>query len=215
LILNTQELIEGPISRLQKVERWSSLILQWPDSVDGHTGIVCIYCTFLAMYAEANGQPYLHNADETMPVKIDWKGLMIRASLHDLEESMTGDIPRHFKYSDSKLSDAYKGAAMVAMSRIVDRLCFGTKQAEVILDAWKRAKDDGSLEAYILCIADFMSVLMVLWREHLGGNRAIRTEIAPLREYLNLFYDSKFNTWRSIIVELDIHFVKPLEQSCV
>jgi 5'-deoxynucleotidase len=129
------------------ITRWSQAYCLKEESVLEHTGFVAVYALRLA---------YKHDCDIGE--------VMERAIVHDMEETITGDIPTPTKYSSpemlamiSDLSDA----AAVDISRSVFFGC--------MYHPWKKAKM-GDDPGYIIVLADIAAVVYKIWIEQSLGN---------------------------------------------
>lgn len=170
--LDIREMLLGNITKMRYVYRFQGCRVYDRESIAEHTGYVLIYCDLIARYCESVGQA------------VDYRALMNRASVHDMEEVLTGDFPRPYKYSNAKLKAALEEAAPMAFTQTVAGLFPGPKRLqEGMLQDWMDAKDT-TLEGNIVRLADFMSALSFIVQEVQAGNKSMRTHNWTLRDGL-------------------------------
>jgi 5'-deoxynucleotidase YfbR-like HD superfamily hydrolase len=102
--------------------------------------------------------------------------VVTKAIVHDMDEALTGDFIRPFKYSSPELRRALHEACQHGMTRALS----GTEVGKILLDRWASSKDD-TVEGGIVHLADLWSVVIYARREFLLGNsyaRKILTEVA-------------------------------------
>jgi len=131
---------------------------------------------------------------------LDYKKLLTRGLLHDIDEATTGDIPRTFKYSNAKLKQLLNTVAEHGVENLADRLWPSSPVSLAISEEWKTAKDD-SLEGRILEFADFLSVLSFLYEEIRASNFIMREHISAMREYYDRFKHPGYDFLRPLIKE--------------
>lgn len=179
--LSLQELLDGTISRLRYVFRYSTSRVQAPESVAEHSYFVALYCMLI-------GDWTLANTKEKPRMEL----LLRRAMLHDAEEARSGDFPRTFKHSSANVKKVLEAASREAMVQLLTPLSgsafsdFGSPSS-TYLRLWENAKD-ASIEGRILEFADFLSVLGFLLQECDGGNRkAILRHVGDMETYFKKF----------------------------
>jgi 5'-deoxynucleotidase YfbR-like HD superfamily hydrolase len=106
--------------------------------------------------------------------------LLSRAIAHDLDESMTGDFQRQFKYSSPSLRAEIGKASEQFMQALL--MPFPPTVAHPIFVAWKSAKDD-DLEGDIIKAADFLAVVAYIIKELRMGNQHLMDIVAECTVY--------------------------------
>lgn len=148
--MDFKELINSPVFNSSRVRRYSGLHLVEEETLTDHICEMSILC--LLIYKDIN----LRYPD--VGSKINLGKLMERAVVHDLEETITNDIPRPVKYS------------IPEMKTLMDKVSEGymkliSKQVGVdLMSEWKDCKDS-SPEGYIIKTADMILVARKAYRE--------------------------------------------------
>lgn len=125
------------------VARYSQAHLNRPENVLEHTGFVCVMCMLIG----------LDHGD------VDMGELMIKATVHDLEESKIGDIANPVKYANPQILKELKKIGKKAMSDISNETGI-----YALYDYWESSKDD-SIEGKIVKLADVLAVLAKIHEE--------------------------------------------------
>lgn len=146
-----RQLLEGPMNRAHSVYRYSSRPVIKQESVAEHTFFVMLYADMInaSLGYEANSEKLLR-----------------RALIHDIDECVTGDFVRSFKYRNPELRREIQRASREFLQ---DMLKAYSVDTSVLLAAWDRGKSD-NIEGDILRVADYMSVVAYLIRELQMGN---------------------------------------------
>ena len=98
--------------------------------------------------------------------KLDLNDIIYRIVIHDLDECLTSDIPRPFKYHSEKLTDAIRDA--------VDDMMASEFSPELYNDV-KNAKDHDVPEGFVVAILDTVQVsLKYLDEIHNCGNNSVK-----------------------------------------
>jgi len=158
-MLSVKELLSGRVKRVSFVNRFSSFNVSRYENVAEHSYFVSLYCMLIANDIEES---------------VNYERLMQSALLHDIDESMTGDIIRMIKY-DSE-----------AMKQVVDRISLnsvrvilGDLNADKLIESFIYSKSN-SIEGDILKVADMLSVSSYLLSELERGNTTFFISSAPL-----------------------------------
>lgn len=126
--------------------------------------------------------------------------VLSRCVLHDLEESLTGDIDRNVKRGSPDLYEAIKKFASRRMGDLLIRLwpqCTGA--VSWLAAHWNWAKDE-TYEGRIVQLADFMSVVSYMHHESLTGqSNSLNIYQKHLREYYAIFESEDFDFVRPIV----------------
>ncbi len=192
--LSIQELLAGNPARLRNTWRYSTCRVAQPESVAEHSYYVAFYCLMVGTWVRDNERAEVH-----------FGRMLAKALVHDLEESVSGDFPRSFKYSDPHLREMLEGASNVAMSQVLLKLIppEGGKAPETvaarakILDYWATAKDS-TTEGLILEFCDYLSVLSFLLQEMQSGNQTVGRHVDDVRKYADKFLHSDYEFLRSL-----------------
>jgi 5'-deoxynucleotidase YfbR-like HD superfamily hydrolase len=154
--------------QLSSVSRFSRDYMQKPESVLEHIGFCSFYAMLLASDLEESGY------------NIDYKRLMRAVAIHDLDESILGDIPRTTKY----FSESVRAGIGDIERQTIERLESWLQTS--LLESWVGAKED--LEGTILKIADIAAVVYKNWTEvELLGNRSFLRVCLETNNFLSSF----------------------------
>lgn len=154
---------------LDKVVRFSNQMRIRDESVAEHSYHTAMYAMILADLETSYGN------------KVDVERLLRSCLVHDLEESMTGDILHGFKYSDPELLKNMKKMGAQFYEKIVGIL--PEEISEKYSKLWKEAKSD-DIEGKILEAADKLEALMYSIEEYSLGNRKFRLMIDDILKML-------------------------------
>lgn len=136
------------IKDMAKVSRWSQAHCHKNESTLEHTGAVVLIALKIAT-----------DFPEACLEKV-----LVRAAVHDMEETITGDIMTPVKYANSTITKAIKEFEDTSAKQVSQ--IFG----EWSYKAWRDAKDD-TLEGDIIKIADKAAVVYKFRHELALGNK--------------------------------------------
>lgn len=158
-------LLTGDIRRMAHVYRYSSLPLNRRENVAEHT----FYATFnvLWMYEQLRDIP---------GVDLDLGMLLKRATVHDLDESLTGDFLRIVKYGVPGLKSLLDSASGILVEKLEQQLHMSFR------DDWACAKEDG-IDGLIMKIADLWCVVSFIVEEIRTGNRHFLSAVPEVQGY--------------------------------
>src|SRR6202000_1170560 len=91
--------------------------------------------------------------------QVDLGKVLEKATLHDVDESIFGDIPRVTKYFSPGISAEFKKIEREGVEQLFKQL-----KLEKLADVWKEAKDS-SLEGQIVAVVDLAAVVFKVWSE--------------------------------------------------
>jgi len=171
---------------LDRVIRFSNTIRVKDESVSEHSFHTAMYAMILADLERAAGN------------KVDVEKLLRCCLIHDLEESMTGDIIHGFKYSDPELLKNMKKMGAEFYKRVVSNLPDGLPEKYTGL--WEEAKANG-IEGEILEASDKIEALIYSIEEYSLGNRNFRPIIEHL---LKMLREIRLESVRMLLRELKI-----------
>lgn len=171
---------------LSSIQRYSQLHLLKPESVMEHTGFVCLFtyvlCEELDSYAL------------TISEKFNRGAALERAIVHDIDEVVTGDIPRPTKYYNKHSIAVFDEISVRGIDQIVYELSLEKSSMKKDWSCSKSGK-----EGLVVALADLSSVVCKLWEEivMLGNKKLFRQSkgvedhLASFREKLK-FDDHEF-----------------------
>lgn len=154
---------------LGKVIRFSNQMRIKDESVAEHTFHTALYAMILA------------DLEISMGNRVDVEKLLRACLLHDLEESMTGDILHGFKYSNPDLLKNVKKMGEEFYKNIVDNL--PGDMPDNYIEIWKGAKGD-DIEGRILEAADKIEALVYSIEEYSLGNKNFKEKIDGIMKIL-------------------------------
>lgn len=141
------KILNSSLLRLSTADRYSGVYLSRKDTVSDHTTCVGLIGILLA------------NDLNVLGVKIDLAQVALKALVHDIDESVTCDVPRNVKYfnDDIKTSlDLISDLSVQHISKI--------HEFPSLYDLWTNSKDK-SYEGFIIKISDMIHVLVKLREE--------------------------------------------------
>lgn len=173
-----RDMLSGPISRMRFVRRYSGVPVLFPENLAEHVAAVSMYCFHIGVWVE-----------ETHEV-IFWDRLMAFALMHDVEEAITGDIPRAAKLVSDQAKQACKDLAREA----------AWSMGPSTYNTWMQSKDPTMIEGKIVIFADYLAVLGFLTQELRAGNAAT-IDYEVLNNYADSFQDPRYDFIRPLIEE--------------
>lgn len=159
-----EQMLTGPLNRVHSVYRYSARSVHKQESVAEHSYFVALYAIMIGDYLD---------------LKYDTERVLRRAITHDLDESVTGDFVRSFKYYDNEFRHQLHTASGRFLRQILDGY------PPVIQDYytdWYCAKDS-TIEGELIRVADFMSVVAYILREWAMGNRTLNDIVDEIAAY--------------------------------
>lgn len=169
------ELLKGESRRLARVFRFSSSPCLRTENVAEHTFFVIHMCL---MIYEDLCERY---PDSKVLERLDLGILLSKATMHDMDEALTGDLPRPFKYFDPDTKEM--------INKVSERvfLDYATKARLPLrtIDHWKDAKIGP--EGLIVKAVDLMQVVSYVHEEVHMGNRLILSKMGEVSRYMKEF----------------------------
>lgn len=154
--------------KMSSLKRYSQTHLIKEESVLEHTGFVVMMCNLISMKMAENGD------------FIDTGILLSKATVHDMDEIITGDIPRPTKYYNVGIREALQEIEDQNMMEISKHADLG----DSLYSNWKYAKD--GTEGYIVGLCDCLAVVYKAWQEVvMYGNKAMIEHAINLRSQLH------------------------------
>ena len=198
-MLNVRELVTGRSSMLKEVVRFNNAHRRKDESVAEHSFYVTFYALLFASHVERR------DAKNLFP--ICYRTLFSRCLVHDLEESLSGDFPRNFKYSVLEVKEGLDRAAAIAFQQVIEPLfavsAFHTGNDEQerqkdwlerdeLVTQWLHAKADDA-EGRIVALADILSTIQYIWLEVQTGNHQILVDVSDLPGNVNEICEDSSN----------------------
>ena len=154
------------LKSLESVDRFSGDAISQPESVLAHSGWVALWSLFIAQ-----------DLQQAVPTYVpDYAALLPRALLHDLDEVGTGDIPRLTKYAHPELKTELDKFALQSVGQTRRDLGLVSERLETWYDTAKSWQ--GSVEQYIVLLADYAAVLYRVWDEVMLRNNFAFVNVA-------------------------------------
>lgn len=176
-----KKLLFNPLCRMSEVKRYSGVHQESDETLSDHITDVClisylIYQTLTFKYGETD---------------LNKGKLLEKALLHDIDEVLTGDIPRNTKYATKEVHSALNDIAVSAIAEIEESMTLD------LHDTWNNAKKEK--EGLILKLADILCVVRkTLVEIELRGNKSFLKVADELRTHLLSILDSyPFDTFNS------------------
>lgn len=179
MTVNISEMLNGDINRMAYTYRFSSVVVNKQESVAEHSWFVNWYSLLIAM-------------DAAEYVDVDLLVLFSRGIIHDMDESVSGDCIRSFKYGSKKLKKEMEKVARLQFRPLVEKVVgkkHTKKRVRYIMEYWD--VKEFTVEQFILKLADFLTVLMFAVREHELGNRKIERILLEVAGYIKQLFEEK------------------------
>jgi len=191
--MKLERLLFGEAERLRHVQRFSTCALTHKESVAEHGFYVILYSLAIAQWAWERGDEAFQGACGTR-VGLE-HGVLLRATLHDLEEARTGDIYRPFKHSSPALTEALETAAAeevkVVLADVFDDDIQAASRRLINHETWRNSKDH-TVAGSIVAFADFLSAMATMLFERRLHNYTIDEHRTTLAEHLKTFRAERF-----------------------
>ena len=118
-----------------------------------HTGWVCLWSYLIGI-----------DIQNKLGLELDFAKIMSGAVVHDIDETLTGDVPRPTKYYNKEFREKIAGIEFASVNSLVKNLDQNPRKKN-ILDDWLEAKGIDNVEQYIVKMADLISVVYKVWQE--------------------------------------------------
>lgn len=150
-------LYENPMRNLNNVTRYSGVFCMKPENDGYHTIDMMAMCMKISDMIEEDQM----NLSENDRVKIDRKDLIYRCYLHDMDESLMGDISRNIKYYNDEIYNSITNVVTDLMSK---------NYSKEIVESIESSKDKNSLNGLIVKISDTLQSSIKIYEECRLGN---------------------------------------------
>lgn len=185
--LNLKALLQGDSNRLRYVIRYSTCQRLHPENVAEHSYYVALYAAIITNWVNIG----------TYPESVVRMGdVLQRALFHDLEEAITGDVNRIFKYSDPHIKNALDRGADTCFRDVMYPI-IGNDNLQLYMTHWRSAKD-GTYAGRIVKFADYLAVLAYMSAE-LPQNATMRQNLEIMREYHDIFSEDGYDFIRPLV----------------
>lgn len=180
-MLDLKGMLLGPMSNLRHVIRFGTCFRLHQESVAEHSFFTAFYAMMVA---------------KAMEMPSDAVGRIVRkALLHDMEEAITNDFPRPFKYSGDGIREALTKASHIAAFDMARSLIPGndarsSAERSLLFQDWHGAKEGE--EGVVLEFADFLSALSYVANEVRNGNTAIKPYCVDMKAHKTRFDNPKY-----------------------
>lgn len=141
------KLLNSPLLRLSTAERYSGIYLSRKDSVSDHTTQVGLLGLLIA------------NDLRQLNQDVSLSEVALKSLTHDIDESITCDVPRNVKYYNSHIKESLDEVSDVSVKSISKYHNFPE-----LYQIWCTSKDS-SLEGFIVKISDMIHVIVKLREE--------------------------------------------------
>lgn len=167
MMVDLKKLINSPAFTGGRVIRYTGMHCVETEDLSQHSYETALLCLMIF-----NDLKDKHN------IVLDKGILLEKAILHDIEESVMGDIPRTVKYHDERLKPILDSTATAYMSSICDSIGVNLQSA------WENCKDD-TYEGRVLSYVDLLLVARKAIRElDLKGNKEFYVVVKEVSDYL-------------------------------
>ena len=152
--------------QLSAVSRYSRDHMLKSESVLEHVGFCNFYCLLLAdRYERRTGK------------ELNYRKLFRGINVHDLDESVMGDIPRTTKYFSEAMRENFSVAENITIRKLSEWMRVD------VTDDWREAKK--GIEGEILKMADVASLVFKCWMElKMLGNRSFLRVALEVQNHL-------------------------------
>jgi len=164
-------------SGLASVQRYSQTRLNNPESVLEHTGCVALTCYLfgLILFEEKH--------------EFNFEVLLCKSIAHDIDEIVTGDIPRPTKYYSKQVRDMFYEIENDGMLGVCESLDIGGKASSAMFVDWIASKDEK--EGLLVAVSDRLAIVYKAWQEYIVyGNHAIKGHLRRSKEMLEEYAEA-------------------------
>jgi len=170
-------------SGLASVSRYSMIALGRRESVLEHLGMVSLTANLLATQC---------NLIYSNCVDAGWVAL--KASVHDIDELVTGDIPRPTKYYNKDTRDMFRVIEERGVRKVTLEMCLVPELQAEVIQAHRQSKKEHS--GAIVAVADVMAVCYKVWEEVLvRGNMSMAEHAVNVEGQLKFLRDDIHETF--------------------
>lgn len=148
-MMEFKDLINSPIFSSNRIVRYAGLHLVEEETLTDHICEISLLC--LVIYKKIEKE---YGSEVSLNLGL----LLEKALVHDLEETVTNDIPRPVKYSVPEMKSLMDKVSEDYMALISEQVGVD------FVPTWKKCKDE-TPEGYIIKVADMILVARKAYRE--------------------------------------------------
>lgn len=160
-MINFEELLHGQVRRMPRTIRYSSYFVQRGENTAEHSWYVAYFSLIIGRHLQDTA------------VQVDMGKLLTSAVLHDIEETVTGDITTRVKYGSRKVRDGVEEFAKELVPSLFASTLPDYPSIKDLVVRWEHAKDKETVEGQIVRLADVLSVVSYITDEIAGGNQFV------------------------------------------
>lgn len=176
------EIYKNPMRNLNNVTRYSGLFCMKPETDGYHTIDMMAMCMKMSDIIESDQDPIYG-------IKIDRRDLIYRCYLHDMDESLMGDISRNIKYYND---DIYN-----SITNVVNILINENFSEDIAMDI-NSSKDVDNINGLMVKIADTLQSSIKIYEECKLGNfhfiKILKENIGFVNKLKSVISSSKLNS---------------------
>lgn len=188
------ELIKSPVFKSNRIIRYSGIYQAEQEALSEHIISVQMLSYLIAEDLSEFGED------------IDIGNLLEKGLLHDMDEVLTGDIPRTTKYATSQSKSILDEIALVKLKKL-------PKFKDHQIDIWMSAKDE-TKEGVLIRLADFLDVYkkIILEINQLGNKEFLSVAEEFYVYCTSIDWSSLFDIFKEA---QSITYLKQLTQECI
>lgn len=183
-----REIYENPMRNLNNVVRYSGVFCMKQENDGYHIIDMMAMCMKIADLIEFD----YHSKTTGKTEQVDRRDLIYRCYIHDLDESLMGDISRNIKYFNDNIYEA--------INEVADDLMESTYSASLVKDI-RSSKDADNLCGLIVKVADTLQSSMKIYEECKLGNfhfeKIIKENITFVSDLREKIFKSKLSNGSS------------------
>ena len=161
-----------------------------------HTGFVTLFSYLIGI-----------DLQNQFNIKIDFGKLLSGAVCHDMDETLTGDIPRPTKYYSKELRETIGKVELDSIKKLAGIL--GHKEgSKNLIDDWMNAKGTATVEQVIVKMADLVGVIYKVWQEMIMLNNNCFLQVAE--EIIEIIKSHILNGLGTEFPEIELYFLSHL-----
>lgn len=200
-----KELYQNQMRNLNNVTRYSGVFCMKPENDGYHTIDMMAMCMKIADLIEDEMASKVNPGD---PISIiDRRDLIYKCYLHDMDESLMGDISRNIKYYNDNIYNA--------ISDVVNDLMSINFSKKIVNDI-ESSKDKNNECGLIVKVADTLQSSMKIYEECRLGNfhfkRIIEENIIFVRNLKNIVSSSTISDYNPVFISALLGIITEFEE---
>lgn len=200
-----KELYQNPMRNLNNVTRYSGVFCMKPENDGYHTIDMMAMCMKIADLIEDEMASKVNPGDPIFI--IDRRDLIYKCYLHDMDESLMGDISRNIKYYNDNIYNA--------ISDVVNDLMSINFSKKIVNDI-ESSKDKNNECGLIVKVADTLQSSMKIYEECRLGNfhfkRIIEENIIFVRNLKNIVSSSTISDYNPVFISALLGIITEFEE---